>query len=160
MTRLRAAGGALLASLAISSSCGVCLLVTTTETRFTTRDGESIRAMLSFRPTGIGETIGEAARTFPINLFFEVLDDAIFTPYAGLRCLLRSDESIDGGFLGWLAALTPFATLSPGPYSFPPFPVGIDDDTLGVLRGPDDEERHRAVRALFPNQDVRDIVFR
>lgn len=132
MTRLRAAGGALLASLAISSSCGVCLLVTTTETRFTTRDGESIRAMLSFRPTGIGETIGEAARTFPINLFFEVLDDAI----------------------------TPFATLSPGPYSFPPFPVGIDDDTLGVLRGPDDEERHRALRALFPNQDVRDIVFR
>ncbi len=68
-----------------------------------------------FRPTGIGETTGEAA------------------------------------------ALTPFATLSPGPYSFPPFPVGIDDD---ARRGSDDEERHRALCALFPNHDVRDIVFR
>jgi hypothetical protein len=61
---------------------------------------------------------------------------------------------------GLLAALGPFATLTPGPHAPILFPARVDPATLDRLRSPAPDERRSALRSVFPRVDVRDITFR
>jgi len=146
---------------ATAPACGTCLLVVTIDHELPSERGTTLPVRLTFRPDGIGETIGEAARTFPVNLLFEVLDDVVWTPVHGIVCLFDGDRSVEGGFLGWLACFTPFATLTPGPYSMAFYNIPpVDAATLAQLRDADPEQRRAALLTLWPSRDLRDIAFR
>jgi len=62
---------------------------------------------------------------------------------------------------GYDVEFTPFATLTPGPYSMAFYNIPpVDAATLAQLRDADPEQRRAALLTLWPSRDLRDIAFR
>ncbi len=68
-----------------------------------------------------------------VGLLMEPVDWVMSTVTAA-RAIVRSDLSVAGGPFGWLAALTPFATLIPELDLGPRGSAEVDDATLERLR--------------------------
>ena len=60
--------------------------------------------------------------------------DWVMSTVTAARAIVRSDLSVAGGPFGWLAALTPFATLIPELDLGPRGSAEVDDATLERLR--------------------------
>lgn len=153
----RIVAGSLLAASAALPGCGTCVLVVTRDFDLPTTAGETVPVRVTFRPEGIAEQPG--LRNLLASPIYEVMD-VVLWPVAVVRCLVDEHESVAGGPIGCITAITPFATLVPGPYSLLPSSLPVDAPTLAVLRGPDTPARRDAIRSTFPAHDVHTLSFR
>lgn len=158
--RRRALACALAAS-SLSGACGTCLVVATRDSTLTTRDGAVVPIRISVRLQGFMQRLDRdqvlpAILTAPL---LECVDWLALVP-ATVGCLLDRDLRIEGGPFGLLAALTPFANVTPGPQLSPPSPRDVDPADVELLRGPPGPQRADALRRIFPDLDVRAVTLR
>lgn len=157
----RAARFGALAAAALGGACGTCLVVATRDSTLTTRDGIDVPICVSIRLHGFMERLDRdqvlpAIVTAPLC---ELLDWLFAVP-GSVRCLCSSDLRIEGGPFGLLAALTPFATVTPGMQAPRPAPRDVDPADIELLRGEPGPDREAALRRIFPDLDVRAVTVR
>lgn len=91
-----------------------------------------------------------------IATLFEPIDVLLSTGGA-IEAMFRSDFRVAGGALGWLAALTPGATLCPGMIVGVRSPVQIDATQWHELQADDRWRRLAAARAVCHNDRIVDV---
>jgi hypothetical protein len=153
------------AGLAVLGGCGTCLVVSTRDSTLTTRDGETVPIRISLRHHGLFEHVLEPAdrdQAVPAILAAPLTEciDVVAVVLGSVRCLFDGDTYVEGGPFGCIAALTPFANVSPGPQGPPPAPRDVDPADVALLRGPAGPARDAALRRVFPDLDVRAVTVR
>ncbi len=145
-------------------SCGVSMLVVTRDAMIRTPDGELLRVVVELRSDsgalGTEETeplvvLGTAF----LGILVEPLDMVVST-ILGVDAVFRDDARVEGGPIGWLASLTPFATLTP-----PVYPslfelsrdraYDVSAEQLSLLRSPDPMVRAATAREVFTDRVLR-----
>lgn len=152
MRSIRAAGrAALLTASAALTACGPCLLVIRQDVVFVGPQAEELPGEIEWRePDGI---LSPRYGAFPANLLGEPFD-LLFSTITAVNAMFDDDESVLGGPLGWIAALTPFATLVGAP-SLPPLRrIELHGDAIHLLRGGDSSAGAAAVRAALRDERV------
>ncbi len=153
---------ALVAILSLSG-CGACLLVQRQECELHLEGGGSIPVYVHRRLHGILESEGfEPELMAPYLLSFVVFDplDTAFAPLVGAYCMFDPDLAVEGGPVGVVAALTPFASLSPGMIFAPRAIEGVDQEQVDRLRVATGAEREQLLLSIFKDRNVRDLTFR
>jgi hypothetical protein len=119
-----------------NASCGACLLIQRQDATLRTVDGTQVPVRVEWLvPNGI--LMADApVRRFVLGLLLEPVDWCISS---GAACvaLFSDDTDVALGPLGWLATLTPFATLFPAPEARPSRSVAVDAGQLARLRAGD-----------------------
>ncbi len=142
------AAALLLAVLALPG-CGANLLLLERSFELQTTDGYVQPLRIGYRiPDGFLQDDHDPVSNAVFGLLAEPLDWLAST-YVALGCLFDDEESVAYGPLGWLAALTPFATLVPR-LEFPPvFTARLDRLAARRLVQGDAAARTSAARELF-----------
>ncbi|MCC6785843.1 MAG: hypothetical protein IT457_23550 [Planctomycetes bacterium] len=128
-------------------ACGTNLLVERRELSFVTQDGVQHAATVELRePDGILQDDESPIRTAVLGLIAEPFDILLSTAIA-TDALFSSQSSVEAGPLGWLAAMTPFATLMPAIHVPPAARIEVDAAQFEALRSADQARRLEAARA-------------
>ena len=90
---------------------------------------------------------------------FDWLDTAA-APLVAIRCMLDPEQSIEGGPIGELAALTPGASLSPGMRVCRDQIDDVDPQKVERLRTATGEAREQLLFEVFGDKNVRDVTVR
>jgi hypothetical protein len=118
------------------AACGSNLLVARHQAELHLPSGATVPIELDWRIENGMLDLGEPISTALVGLLIEPFDWLASTSIA-ISSITDSDQHVVLGPLGWLAALTPFATLVPE-FEFPPgYRQDIDDATLAKLRAGD-----------------------
>lgn len=124
--------------LPMLAACGTNLLIVARPAELRTASGERAPVILHYRePEGFLQSTDPPLHAPLVGLLCEPLDWLQSTTIAALA-IVRSDWQVAGGPFGWLASLTPFATLVPQLHLPPPASAVVDDHALASLRQGDD----------------------
>ena len=142
------------------TSCGVNLFIIKQELRLTSPDGASHNVRVVMRPehgmmqpdfdASFGRWLSQAA----FAVLFEPLDLIASTAIA-VDAMFDPNHDVAGGPIGWLAAMTPFATLVPEllpSYFF--FGRPIDAPQWQQLSSDDEADRRAAARQIWPDRNI------
>jgi hypothetical protein len=128
----------LVLALPLLASCGANLLVVRRPGELRLPGGGSVPITVAYRePDGFLQSDDPPLHAPLIGLLVEPIDWLQSTVIAA-GAVVRSDWSVAGGPFGWLAALTPFATLVPQLHLPPAFTADADDAAVTSLRAGDD----------------------
>jgi hypothetical protein len=162
MRRAIAFALALLATLPLPS-CGACLIVERQPCELTLEGGGSVSVDVHRRLYGMLETERyEPEVTLSYLLSFVAFDwiDTAVAPLIAIRCMFDPTQSIEGGPIGVLAALTPGASLSPGMRVCQDHIDDVDPQKVERLRTATGEAREQMLLEVFGDKNVRDVTFR
>ncbi|MBX3462486.1 MAG: hypothetical protein KF830_04905 [Planctomycetes bacterium] len=142
-------------------ACGSCLLVLHRDVVLALPDGERHAVRVDYHvPHGLLWDGNE--ETWDIGLVQQVVFglllepvDILFSTAIAATSVVQSDTSVMAGPLGWLASLTPFATLVPAMHLAPPTVAPVDAATVAALRDNDPT----AMRRAFPLTPVFAVHF-
>jgi hypothetical protein len=124
--------------LPMLAACGTNLLIVAWPAELRAANGERVPVILHYRePEGFLQSSDPPLHAPLVGLLCEPLDWLQSTTIAALA-VVRSDWQVAGGPFGWLASLTPFATLVPQLHLPPPATAAVDDAALASLRDGDD----------------------
>lgn len=143
-----------LALLPALPGCGASLLVIHRPFELQTTDGYAQPLVIGYRiPDGFLQDDREPISNAVFGLLAEPFDWLAST-YVAIGCLFDDEESVAYGPLGWLAALTPFATLVPR-LEFPPvLTARLDRFAARRLVQGDAAARAAAARELFDDDRI------
>lgn len=165
LRQARRAPAALLALAMVLPGCGTCLLVVRHATELRHEDGRVIAVHVDYQPSHGLLWSGDADRdeslpftlyTMFVGLLCEPIDIVVSTGLAAAS-VCRDADSVAGGPFGWIASLTPFATLVPA-LELPPGSLRslvVDGPLLARLQGGDVE----AAREVFHDRRIRGLTF-
>lgn len=135
-------------------ACGANLLVVRTHTEVRSTTGHVVELELDYQPPyGIVHDLDAPVLEFLFGIVAEPFDVLVSTGFA-VDAMFRADRSVQLGPLGWLASLTPFATLVPGLEFAPWGRRNLDADALEQLRSGTDAQRAAAARALLHDERI------
>ncbi len=124
--------------LPLLASCGTNLLVVTRPGELRLPGGALVPIAVAYRePCGFLQSDDPPLHAPLVGLLMEPIDWVLSTGIAA-GAVVRSDWSVAGGPFGWLAALTPFATLVPQLHLPPAVTADADDAAVTCLRAGDD----------------------
>jgi hypothetical protein len=156
---MNAAGPAVALLLAALPGCGTNLLVVRHDAELRTFDDRVIPVRIDYRTElGLWHGGDHPVMTAVIGILFEPVD---FFYSTGVAIVAITDDewSVAGGPLGWLWALTPFATLVPE-WELPPDSFArVDEALLLRLQSSDPDERRDAARMAFGDDRIRSFEF-
>ena len=140
---------AMLAMLPLSS-CGICLWQVERATTLRQEDGAELTVLVRERQVGLFEMEPDSPVLPALfaGVLFDWIDTLVITPVQGVRATFDADASIEGGVFGFLLALTPVASTSPGMTAAIDAPR-VTPAQLATLRGPDSAERRAVIQQLF-----------
>lgn len=144
---------ALIAMSAAVTACGPCLLVIRQDVVFVGPHAEELPGEIEWRePEGL---LSPKFGGFPLTLVCEPAD-VIFSTIIALNAMFDSDRSVRLGPIGWIAALTPFATLVPSMdvNRPPPARIQLDGSAIQQLQDGTAEARAHAVRTSLADQRI------
>lgn len=136
------------AALGLLAGCGTPMLIRRFDVILRTPEGSAQAAELSYRyprsaiPSGSDAGIGD----FLLGILMEPFDILVSTGVA-IDAVGSEEVDVVAGPLGWLAALTPFATLVPDVDFGPRRDFETTEEVLGGLRNDDAGIRRAALRA-------------
>lgn len=141
--------------LVLLSSCGANLLVVRSHVEARSTTGHLIELELDYQPPdGLVHDLDSPVLEFLFGIAAEPFDLVVSTGIA-IDAMFRADRRVQLGPLGWLASLTPFATLVPC-IQFPPWGRHpVDTETLATLRDGNAEQRAAAARTLLQDDRIR-----
>lgn len=137
-------------------ACGTNLLVTHHEVTLRADDGAETPVLVSLRePDGlIQANVHEApALGFCIGMLCEPID-LLYSTGIAIYALGSDEVSVAAGPAGWLAALTPFATLVPAIHLQPATTRNATAAQLQQLLDDDPERRAAAAREFFGDEAI------
>lgn len=145
---------ALLLGLLVLPGCGANLLLLERSFELQTTDGYAQPLRVGYRiPDGFLQDDHDPVSNAVFGLLAEPFD-WLASSYVAIGSLFDDEESVAYGPLGWLAALTPFATLVPR-LEFPPvFTARLDRFAARRLVQGSAAERAAAARELFGDDRI------
>lgn len=136
------------------AGCGSNLLIQRQDAEVCTAAGATLPLRIAFVvPEGIGTGEGPLAARAAMGLLVEPLDWLWSTGIA-LQAIVDPDLEVAGGPFGYLAALTPFATLVPMLHLPPRTTATVDDATFAQLQDADPELRAQAARSVLRDASI------
>lgn len=144
----------------VLSGCGTNLLVTHRQIDLATESGARLPATIDFRiRDGLLQQDDAPVQTAIVGLLCEPVDWVTST-WCAISCTWDDEYSVAWGPLGWLASLTPFATLVPALELPPVLFAKVGDAMVARLRDPDPEVRAAAARELFGDDRITGCTLR
>ena len=135
-------------------ACGANLLVVRSYAEARTTTGQLVELELDYRPPyGIVHDLDSPLLEFLFGIVAEPFDLVVSTGIA-VDAMFRADRSVQLGPLGWLASLTPFATLVPGIEFAPWGRRTVDPAALAALRDGSADQRAAAACALLQDDRI------
>lgn len=150
--------GALLTTL---YGCGTNLLVVRRDVEFRAADGTHLTLPIDYQIADgvLADLVENPIARAGVGLVLEPVDWCAST-WVALSAMFDGDQHVAWGPLGWLGALTPFATLLPR-IEFPPGPqADATAEQLARLRSADAAVRAAAAREALHDERITAAVGR
>tara|TARA_R110002072_G_scaffold46591_2_gene128843 strand:+ start:12596 stop:13189 length:594 start_codon:yes stop_codon:yes gene_type:complete len=153
------AASTLLGLLLLLTSCGVNLSIVQQKLHVKLPDGARHSVRVVQRPESglLQPNFDESVACWlPQTVFAVLLEpvDLIASTVAAVDAMFDPNHDIAGGPVGWLAAMTPVATLVPQIHISYIFGRRIDAKQWQQLSSEDEADRRAAARRIWPNRNI------
>ena len=149
----------MLLGLLLLTSCGVNLSIVQQKLHVKLPDGARHNIVVVQRPESglLQPNFDESVACWlPQTVFAVLLEpvDLIASTVVAVDAMFDPDHDIAGGPVGWLAAMTPVATLVPQIHISYIFGRRIDAKQWQQLSSDDEADRRAAARRIWPNRNI------